>query len=190
MLMSHRMASVALLVAFSAAARGAGLPPDILRQIPQGYTVLSSAASTISPARRFYFVAVASERLPTRPLLIFERGATGRYSLVARNDDVILRAEDGGVNGCDPFEDRKIAVKEAYFTVEHGVACGAHWTDLVTFRFDPQQRSYVFDNWRIQSWDYNPSSDPDAEALVSDGQKVVRANGPLVRFSEWRRPSG
>jgi hypothetical protein len=61
-------------------------------------------------------------RAPARPLLIFERRLPGRYALIARNDDVILRADDGGINGCDPFEGGKIVAKGRYFTVEQGAA--------------------------------------------------------------------
>jgi hypothetical protein len=198
MFKSFLTAAVGLLLACSSTALAANLPADVMKQLPQGYGVLSSASSLISSTHRFYFVALASKkevrhalsstRAPARPLLIFERRASGRYALVARNDDVILRADDGGINGCDPFEERSIAVKGVYFTVEQGVACGAHWTDYVTFRFDPQSAGYVLDNWRVQSWSLNPSNDPNAEALVSDGQKVVRAKGRAVPFAKWRRP--
>ncbi|CAG9202720.1 hypothetical protein BVI434_180056 [Burkholderia vietnamiensis] len=39
---------------------------------------------------------------------------------------MVLRANDGGQ--CDPFEDGYdgLAVKGRYFTVQNGVACGAH----------------------------------------------------------------
>jgi hypothetical protein len=193
-----RAAVVAVVIGCSPPAIGAGIPSEILRQMPSGYIVMTSAASAPRPGRRYYLVALASraeakpqsgKRSPARPLLIFSANKQGRYTLVARNDDVILRADDGGINGCDPFEDHRIAVKGAYVTVEQGVACGTHWTDFVTFRFDPRANGYVFDNWRTQSWSLNPSTDPNAEALVSDGQRVVRSKGRPVSFAEWRRPA-
>jgi hypothetical protein len=125
-----------------------------------------------------------------RSLWIFERRPANRYSLIARNDDVILRPFDAGIagNGCDPFEKHTIAVSGVYFTVENGIACGAHWTDYVTFRFDTRVNAFVFDNWRVETWSMNRSNVPNAEALVSDGQRVVRASGRPVRFEDWERP--
>ena len=192
------MATVTFGTSFCAAPVRAGVPVDVLRQLPPAQTILTSATSAIGRNHKYYFVALASQkesksvahetRSPARPLLIFERRASGRYALVGRNDSVILHADDGGINGCDPFETGKIEVKGRYFTVEQGVACGAHWTDYVTFRFDPRSRGFVFDNWRVESWSVNRSNDSNAEALVSDGVKIVRAKSRPVPFSKWRRP--
>lgn len=192
-----RTAVAALMLCCSAIAASVPLPSALLRQLPNGFEVIASARSNPAPARTFYFVALASrgeakwaseERAPPRPLLLFEARKGGRYRLAARNDRLILRADEGGINRCDPFEERKIAVKGIYVTIEQGVACGAHWTDYVTFRFDSRLSNYVFDNWRTQSWSLNPSDDPKAEALVSDGRKVVRASGRPVPLARWRRP--
>ncbi|MEX6874007.1 hypothetical protein AB2D09_33980, partial [Pseudomonas aeruginosa] len=70
-----------------------------------------------------------------RPLMIFER-RSGRFFPVGRNDQVVLKADEGGQ--CDPFldGDAPIATKGRYFTVQNGVACGQHWTDYITFRLD------------------------------------------------------
>jgi hypothetical protein len=123
--------------------------------------------------------------------LTFQLRPTGRFELKERNDHVVLRTRDGGVaaNGCDPFEEKRIVTKGRYFTVENGVACGAHWTDYVTFRFDPASNGYIFDNWRFQSWSMNPSSDPTADALVPNPPKIIRSKGRIA-FTQWRRPIG
>jgi hypothetical protein len=133
-----------------------------------------------------------SVEAPARPLLIFERRTDGKYVVAGRNDQIVLRANDGGVaaNGCDPFGEGRIAIKGRYFTVENGVACGAHWIDYVTFRFDPASNGFLFDNWRVQSWSMNPSTDPNAEALVANPPRVVRSGRKKVSFSRWRRPPG
>ncbi|HEY3948334.1 hypothetical protein [Phenylobacterium sp.] len=195
--------AVAITATFAGgSASAAALPAEIVGQLPTGYAVLGSADATPLAGHQFYFVALGSrtepkhtltERraAPARPLLIFETGPDGRYVLVGRNDDIVLRADDGGLagNGCDPFERRHIAVRGPYFTVENGVSCGAHWTDYVTFRFDPQVGGYVFDNWRAQWWRFNPSQDPDAEALIPEKPIVIRAaKGQPVSFGTWRRP--
>lgn len=197
---SWRAVVFAFFVCLSSVATAANVPADILRQLPSSYKVISTATMSVGPTRRFYFVAMAAKdevnylhlptRSPARSFWIFERRKGDRYRFIARNDDIILRSDDGGINRCDPFEGRTIAVKGALFTVENGVACGVHWTDYVTFRFDPRSGRFVFDNWRVESWSMNPSNDSNAEALVSDGQKVVRAGIRPVSLADWERPAG
>ena len=194
--------SLALVCLAASAASAADLPIEITRQLPTGYTVLASTRAAVGGGHLFYALALDAthgqkgsaktpDRAPARPLLIFEQSADGRYRLAGRNDQVVLRADDAGLagNGCDPFEDGHLVAKGPYLTVENGVSCGAHWTDYVTFRFDPQLRGYVFDNWRFQSWKINPSSDPDAEALIQDVSRLTRApKGRKTLFANWRRP--
>jgi hypothetical protein len=124
-----------------------------------------------------------------RPLVILERTRRGSVSIVGRNDVVVLRADEGGQ--CDPFLDGggTITVKGIRFTVENGVACGQHWTDLVTFRFDEASGEFVFDNERRESWSLNPSEAPGAPAMIRDGPQHVRRppRGRSIAFSRWRR---
>jgi hypothetical protein len=179
-------------VALHGAAAAQSLPSAIENGLPQGFEVQTFATSEVG-VHRFYFVALKSraeavdqQAAPARPLLIFGSKERGPFVLLARNDHVILTRSEGGASGCDPFEDRTIAVKGTFFTVEQGIACGQHWTYFVTFRFDRRLGEFVFHNLRRESWSYNPSDDPDAEALVSDGQHVERARPPLVTFATWR----
>ncbi len=168
------------------------LPAALESDLPQGYDVQTFATSKAG-GRQFTIIALKSreeaavqDTAPPRPLLVYGRKGTGPYVLLARNDHVILRRDEGGASGCDPFEDGTIAIKGAYFTVEQGIACGQHWTYFVTFRFDGRSGEFVFDNLRSESWSANPSNDPDAEALVSNGQQVERARPPVVAFAKWR----
>lgn len=187
-----RFLAVLAAMALHGALAAETLPAAIGRALPAGFEVQTFATSEIG-TRQFHIVALKSlaetadeEEAPSRPLLIFGRRGRGPFVLLARNDHVILRRDAGGANGCDPFEDGRIAVKGAYFTVEQGIACGQHWTWFVTFRFERQRGQFVFDNLRSESWSLNPSNDPDAEALVSDGQQIERGWPPLVTFADWR----
>jgi len=173
----------------------ADLPQGIARQLPPGYRAIASVSAAPAASRRFQFVALEARKGSARtaagpsgprPLLIFEKLKSGRYVLRARNDGVIFRSDEGGAGGCDPFESHGIAVRGRYITVEHDVACGAHWTDYVTFRFDLRSGDYVFDNLRFQSW--SMSNDPKAEALVPEPVRIVRARGRPVPFAKWKRP--
>jgi len=187
----RHLAVLAVIVLHGAAA-AQGLPSAIEHGLPQGFEVQTFATAQVG-TRQFYFVALKSREeaadaaaAPARPLLVFARKGRGPFGLMARNDHVILRRDDGGASGCDPFEDGRIVAKDAYVTVEHGIACGHHWTWFVTFRFERRVGQFVFDNLRSESWSMNPSNDPDAEALVSDGQQIERARPPLVTFADWR----
>ncbi len=193
--------TAALLTALAAPVQAAELPPDITRLIPSGYDVLTSASATFTGgASRTYYIVALHQRedvedahlpspAPARPLLLFERQANGDLVQTARNDAVVMRADEGGQ--CDPFapdDGGGIAVKERYFTVENGVACGQHWTDYITFRFDDLAGRYVFDNERLQSWSFNKSTKPNAEALVPDGPPEVHRGDRKkpVSFENWQ----
>lgn len=190
--------TIAILVVMSAAGAIAAprLPAGMEAQLPLGYEVLASArVSAGEPIRSFEIVAIGrkdeealakSGDAPARPLMIFER-RSGRFFPVGRNDQVVLKADEGGQ--CDPFldGDTPIATKGRYFTVQNGVACGQHWTDYITFRLD-DRTGFVFDNERTESWTFNPSNDPNAEALVRDGPPRVFRDRPghITAFSKWR----
>ena len=189
--------AVTVVYAGRAAASKVAIPAEAARLLPPHYAVLGSAAIEPGAAGlRFYVVALGREgessspskdEAPLRPLLIL-RSQGGHTVLAGRNDTVVLKADEGGQ--CDPFldGDGEIAVKGRYFTVENGVACGNHWTDYITFRFDPASDGFVFDNERSENWVFNPSQDENAEALVRDGPQVVRRplRGRTVSFSAWR----
>ena len=169
-------------------------PPALARRLPAGFGPLAIAELRFGqPERRFVVVALgrsderrgADRPAPARPLLIFERRGA-EFTPAGRNDTVVLKADEGGQ--CDPFldGDATIAVKGRYFTVQNGVACGEHWTDYVTFRFEDRAGGFVFDNERVESWKLNP--DERGEALVRDGApSITRARpGATVGFSAWR----
>jgi hypothetical protein len=191
--------TAAFVLGASSAPSDAAIPTDIASRVPTGYTIMTLASSNVD-GRTFYLVALRArkelesgryfadpDRAPLRPLVIYERGPRG-VTQVGRNDHVIDRAGDAGLagNGCDPFEDRRIAVKGRHFTVENGVSCGAHWTKYLTFRFDARL-GYVFDSYRFQSWKLNQSDDPNAEALIPEAKRAFRGSKRRpVPFSLWR----
>lgn len=187
----------ALVAAVSTATAAAGdpkIPGEIIAQLPAGYEVLGNAAIAAGrPVRVFAILALgrrdeANKRwrsAPARPLLIFERTG-GHFAPVGRNDNVVLKADEG--LQCDPFLDggATIATRGRYFTVQNGVACGQHWTDYVTFRFYDNSGGFVFDNERSEAWRMNP--DPDGEALIPDGPASVIRDRPghVTPFAAWR----
>jgi len=191
-MMRPRTLSLAIALVVSLAGAAGAAPGASGPVLPAGLKVLARTTARPDAAHRFTIVAAASRgenrsAARDRPLLIYRLRA-GRWVLVARNDHIVLRADEGGQ--CDPFEYGRIVAKGRYFTVENSVACGmTHFTDFVTFRLDSGANSYVFDNWRTESLVRNPSRDPDAEALVSTGVRAKRAHRPVIPFARWRRPS-
>lgn len=123
-----------LLVLFAmGVARAAELPLNILKLIPTGFEVLSYAVGQLTDDNRQDYLVVihhpvdTMQQPSTRPLLIFTQNIDGTFRLAARNDDVVMEANEGGQ--CDPFTDSGdsgLAIKDHYFTVQNGLACGDH----------------------------------------------------------------
>lgn len=184
-----RCALVALLAALSSGARAGGLPPSVATQLPAGYQpFVAQEGPDLGNGRRSFLVVVHRDadtraQPSPRPLLIFEEQPDRAYRLVARNDHVVLRANEGGQ--CDPFDpedsaDSGLAVTGRYFTVQNFVACGQHWSDYVTFRYDPRTRGWLFSS-EIYTESFPLDDKPD-EVTVTRAD----AHRP-VSFGQWRR---
>lgn len=179
-------------------AHAAELPEVVTRQLPMGSDVIASESGRLDGGTRPDFIvalgrpdeaeiARATGSAPARPLLIFRPDARGGYRLAGRNDRVVFRLDEGGQ--CGPFMDgyEGIVVSGDRFTVQNGVACGQHWTDFITFRFDATWHEFVFQRRDGQSWKLNASTDPGAEVLVPDGAFTARADRRRpVAFGDYR----
>ncbi|VWB71810.1 lipoprotein [Burkholderia lata] len=178
-----------LLAALSLNARAGDLPKSIAAQLPPGYQpLLAHAGPELDNGRHSFLVVVhravdTREQPSPRPLLIFEEQADHAFRLAARNDQVVLRANEGGQ--CDPFDpedaaDNGFAIKGRYFTVQNFVACGQHWSDYVTFRYDPRTHGWLFSN-RIVTQSFPLDDQPDHVTVTR-----ADAHRP-VSFSQWQR---
>ena len=94
----------------------------------------------------------------------------------------------GGGGQCDPFLDNGngFAIKNGYFTVQNGVACGEHWTDYITFHYDRALNDWVFHKEIFES--QKMGNDPDGDALVPDIRKVTKANRKIPTLFVQYRP--
>lgn len=178
-----------LLAVACVAARAAGLPTPVLSRLPPGYEVMAARQGPDVDAGRISYLIVlrrpadsASEPSP-RPLVIVEQQADGTFRLAARNDEVVLRANEGGQ--CDPFDpqdadENGLAVKGRFFTVQNFVACGQHWSDYVTFRHDARTGRWLFAN-EIRTESFPLEGKPDrVRAIRADPRKPVALDA-------WRR---
>lgn len=181
----HKTAFLIALLSTSTVVFPDALPQNILSQLPAGFTALTFKSADINNDQRNDYIIVAHrenekelsesaqlEATPRRPLLIFTQKTDGTFTLAARNDAVVYAVDEGGQ--CDPFLDGGdgLAVKRPFFTIENGVACGAHWTDYITFKYSPELQNWVFHKRIFESWVMNNSTRPDADALVLEKRSV------------------
>ncbi len=107
--------------------------------IPKGYTLLDSATGNLNKDAHKDMVLILrnnAEKInsdTTRPLLLLAGKGNGLFTLMERNDHVVLCAGCGGVFG-DPY--RGITVKNGYFSIEHYGGSGWRWTRIITFKWD------------------------------------------------------
>ncbi|GLQ51759.1 hypothetical protein ACFFJT_16065 [Dyella flava] len=170
--------------------RAAELPSGIVSKIPKGYEVMTYAAGQLhDEGHTDYLVVIhhtndTSDNPSPRPLLIYVQNPDNSFTLAARNDHVVMRADEGGQ--CDPFDDGEdgLVIKNRYFTVQNSVACGDHWTDYITFHYDARQHTWLFHKEIVESWVQN--DDPNGDALKPGSRKVIDADVlHPVKFAAW-----
>lgn len=165
----------------------AALPPELSAHLPAGYTLIQAVDADVNgDGRRDYLLALrradeaaqiaAGKDAPQRLLLVLMHTADGRFVEAARNAQVIFKADDGGQ--CDPFDydGQGLVAKGAYFTVQNGVACGQHWTDYITFRYDRARGEFLFHKRVLESWEMNTDNAPDADAMRMSEHKEIKAD--------------
>ncbi|MDT3401951.1 hypothetical protein [Mucilaginibacter terrae] len=77
-----------------------------------------------------------------RPLLILTGQHDKSYKLAARSNNAVYCVDCGGMMG-DPFTG--ITIKNGYFSVEHYGGSGWRWTRIITFKYNPADKSwYLF----------------------------------------------
>ncbi|SBV50655.1 hypothetical protein XBLMG947_1436 [Xanthomonas bromi] len=110
---------------------------------------------------------------PPRTLRVLVANTDGGFVDAARNTRVIFKADESAQ--CDPFldSDQGLVAQGAYFTVQNGTACGQHWTDDISFRYDRIRRALVVDKRVIQAWQMNTQDTPDADALRQSEHKEL-----------------
>ena len=186
----------AILLVASGRSSAQSLPKNILKQIPGNYAVLAYESGLLNADKLIDFIVVLHKPneefrgnivSPARPLLIFIHNTDNSFKLAKRNDHLVFKFDEGGQ--CDPFtdSDEGLAISKRYFTVQHSVACGQHWTDYITFRFVPALQDWVFHKRISESWVLNPSTDPNADALIPGGGEVTSAKGKApILFEKYR----
>lgn len=131
------------------------------RFIPTDFTILDSASGDLNKDGIKDLVLILRNNYEkfnydtTRPLLLLEGNKFGQYRLIARNDNIVLCLNCGGVHG-DPYQG--ITIKNGYFSIEHFGGSGWRWTRIITFKFDTKRKGFYLHRDAGQSWH---TSDPN-----------------------------
>ncbi len=134
---------------------------DLNKIIPTGFTILDSTSGEINKDGIKDLVLILKNNLEkfnydtTRPLLLLERNKLGQFKLIARNDNVVLCLNCGGIFG-DPYQG--ITIKKGYFSIEHFGGSNWRWTRIITFKFDTKTKNFYLHRDAGKSWH---TSDPN-----------------------------
>jgi hypothetical protein len=143
-----------------------GLWAAINSFIPEGYSMLNCTAGDLNLDSLEDRVLVLKkngedstsdvvDHPEKRPLLLLIGQPGNTYKLAAKNDNVALCVDCGGMMG-DPFQG--ITVHKGYFSVEHYGGTGWRWTRIVTFKYTSADK-----NWYLHKdgHSYFHATDPE-----------------------------
>lgn len=138
-----------------------GQSKDWKRFVLKGFTLLDSASGDLNNDGYRDLILILKNHTEvemsdtTRPLLILHGSKNKTYTLIARNDHIVLCQACGGVMG-DPYA--SLVVKHNYFSVEHYGGSNWRWTRIITFKYDLKTKQYVLHKDGGESFH---TSDPD-----------------------------
>lgn len=131
--------------------------------IPEGFQVM--ATDTLTTEGQTFVINVLQQvdedslrgnfQEVLRPLIILEKTGETDYSMVARNDEVILCAACGGMMG-DPWDG--LYLEEGGFSVNYTGGSSDRWTRTIIFKYDLTQKAWFLTSDRGASYS---SLDPE-----------------------------
>lgn len=110
-----------------------------------------------------------------RPLLLLTKNNDESYSLAKRNDNVVLKIQEGGVFG-DPYDG--ITIKNGYFSIEHYGGSSWRWTKIITFKYDKEKKDWFLHKDGGVSYH---TSNPDE---IEEDVKTKKDFG-IIKFEEY-----
>lgn len=157
------------------------IPEALTEFIPAGYSVinistgdanLDDITDTILVLRKNTEETTSNDaegKPDKRPLLLLLGQPDKSYRLALRNDNAVYCIDCGGAFG-DPFTGTTI--KNGYFSIEHGIAGGQHWEQVITFKYNKSMNDWYLYKDHYISYKINDSNDENAEALIMDVDKM------------------
>jgi hypothetical protein len=154
--------------------------------VSPGFMLLDSLAADLNADGRSDFLVVLqiqneAELLETsdsnvlRPLLILLRDAEGRLYEAARNANIVLCANCGGVMG-DPYVG--LSSEKSEFTIEHYGGSAWRWSNSTTFRYVPELRTWLLQ--RVVTESFHVNEPEKVERDIKTEKNLGR-----VRFEEF-----
>jgi hypothetical protein len=119
---------------------------ELKQFVPNGFKILDSEQCDLNQdGFKDYIVILKNENETietelNRPLLIIEGKKGGVLKLVAKNEQIVLCFDCGGIFG-DPYAG--ITVKKNYFSIEHFGGSNWRWTRVITFKYDKKLKKYI-----------------------------------------------
>jgi hypothetical protein len=107
-----------------------------------------------------------SENEEKRPLLILTMNEKGALEEKARNNNVIMCPDCGGVMG-DPFaEAGSIVIKNGYFSIESMGGSSTRWVRIITFKYNTTKKGWFLHKDGMISWSTH-EADSEEETVYS-----------------------
>jgi hypothetical protein len=187
--------TLALLMA-SPCVFGANLPDSLLKQLPlKDHSVITFSTSDFDKNGLTDYIIVLRDNKEInsnihvpRTLYAFMQVKNDSYKLIGKNNSVVYAKDEGGIGG-DPFDytgNEGITAKGRYFTVENAIAGGIHWTDFITFKYNPLINNFQFHLRVLEDSQLNSSNDPSADALVVTSHKEFKGDAKkTILLSEY-----
>lgn len=117
------------------------------KNTPEGWAIMDTMTGDLNRDEYLDMLIVLKgphdedrDSLIPRPLLVLTGNKDGTLTLEARNDNVVLCHECGGVFG-DPYEG--LAIKNGYFSAEHYGGSSERWTQIITFRYNEKEKTWL-----------------------------------------------
>ena len=134
------------------------LPKQLLKFIPEGYTVLDTAMGDLN-FDQFQDLILVLKPIGEdtamdatgydRPLIILLGHADNTYSLAARNDHVVYCFQCGGLFG-DPYDG--VEIKKGFFTVHHFGGSNDRWSNDITFKYSKEKSTWYLTTIIDKGW--------------------------------------
>jgi len=161
------------------------IPPNIRSSILPNHSILMMKSGDLNRDKIDDMVVILKdnaednetrEEETPRPLYLFLGQKKGGYTLVAKNNRVVLGKDSGGVFG-DPLNG--VSIKNGYFSIEHYGGSNWRWTQISTFVYNPKYKDWTLH--KLGNTSYH-TSEPE---LIEEHIQDVDDFG-IVKFEEFK----